>query len=93
MDTLRAKPPTEIMGQKVTLTEDYKPGLHGLPPSNVLLFRLEDGSRLIARPSGTEPKLKIYGAVKAPLPANYDTAINTCTEKLTALFTAFETLL
>jgi len=93
MDTLRTKHPTEIMGQKVTLAEDYKPGLHGLPPSNVLLYRLEDGSRLIARPSGTEPKLKIYGSVKAPLPSNYDNALNTCTEKLEHLFTAFEKLI
>jgi phosphomannomutase len=89
MDNLRKNLPQEILGQKVTLTEDYLPGLKGLPPSNVLLYRLEDDSRIIARPSGTEPKIKIYGSVKAPLTKDYDTAIATCTTKLDQLLTAF----
>jgi phosphoglucomutase len=39
-----------------------------LPKSNVLQFLLEDGSKISARPSGTEPKIKFYFSVNAPLP-------------------------
>jgi phosphoglucomutase len=38
-----------------------------LPKSNVLQFVLEDGSKISARPSGTEPKIKFYFSVKSPL--------------------------
>lgn len=63
MKNLRANPPAEIAGQKVIDIEDYLTGkTHTpLPKSNVLLFRLEDQSKFIIRPSGTEPKIKVYG--------------------------------
>lgn len=93
MDILRESSPKQIMGQDVTLTEDYKPGLHDLPPSNVLLYRLADKSRIIVRPSGTEPKLKIYGAVQASEFANLDAGMTACQEKLKNLFNAIEALL
>ena len=44
---------------------DYAGGLDGLPKSDVLKFILEDGCTLVARPSGTEPKLKLYLSVSA----------------------------
>ena len=40
--------------------KDYSLGIDGLPKSNVLKFAFEDGSTMVVRPSGTEPKLKIY---------------------------------
>ena len=43
---------------------DYKNGARGLPPSNVLLYELVDGAWLCVRPSGTEPKLKLYFGVR-----------------------------
>ena len=49
----------EIAGMKVVRTEDYLPGLNGLPKSDVLKFFTESGS-VVVRPSGTEPKLKLY---------------------------------
>ena len=64
MDSLRNEPPTEIGGDKVTGRIDYKNDNTGLIKSNVLEFRTENGSKVIARPSGTEPKLKLYLSVK-----------------------------
>ena len=68
MDTLRSDPPAEIAGTKVIGRSDYeasqsygdKEGVIDLPKSNVLEYRLENGCKLIVRPSGTEPKIKIY---------------------------------
>ena len=59
MDKLRLNPPKEICGQKITVIKDYSLGTDGLPKSNVMVFKGENFS-LIARPSGTEPKLKFY---------------------------------
>ena len=50
----------ELAGKKVVEFIDYKQGVRGLPKSNALKFTLEDGSGFAVRPSGTEPKLKIY---------------------------------
>lgn len=44
----------------VTMVKDYEKGIDGLPPSDVLKFWFEDGSWMAIRPSGTEPKIKIY---------------------------------
>jgi len=74
MDLLRSHPPTSIHRLQVIATEDYlkkkkidlKTGaeeLLTLPISDVLIFRLENDAKLIIRPSGTEPKIKIYGEV------------------------------
>ena len=60
MDTLRADPPASLAGIRVTAVRDYLPGADGLPKSNVLRFFLEGGMEAVVRPSGTEPKLKIY---------------------------------
>lgn len=53
-----------IGGEKVVSTEDYSVGLNGLPKSDVLKFFVENGS-VVVRPSGTEPKLKLYISVTA----------------------------
>lgn len=60
MDTLRVNPPASLAGFRVTAVRDYLPGVDGLPKSNVLRFFLEGGMEAVVRPSGTEPKLKIY---------------------------------
>jgi phosphomannomutase len=75
MQKLRINPPQEIAGQKVVVVEDYLSGTRidangvsrlTLPKSDVLRFWLSDQSKLVIRPSGTEPKIKIYAEVVAP---------------------------
>ena len=70
MESLRNDPPKEICGSKVIWVGDYKTGITtdgetGLPKSNVLSYRMESGDTVIVRPSGTEPKIKIYITAKA----------------------------
>ncbi|MDX5317869.1 MAG: phospho-sugar mutase, partial [Actinomycetes bacterium] len=60
MAALRATPPAELAGSPVVETADLSAGWHGLPPTDALYFLTEAGDRVIARPSGTEPKLKCY---------------------------------
>ena len=54
---------TSIGGKKVVKVLDYAQGLDGLPKSDVIKFLLEDNCSVVVRPSGTEPKLKIYLSV------------------------------
>lgn len=60
MARLRAEPPAEIGGHRVDRIEDLAEGFGALPPSDVLRVWMADGSRIMVRPSGTEPKLKVY---------------------------------
>ena len=54
----------DFAGEKVLRVNDYLLGIDGLPKSNVLKFFLEDNSTIVIRPSGTEPKLKLYVSVR-----------------------------
>lgn len=66
MERLRKEPPEQIAGAIVRQIIDYKETKKtGLPESNVLAFYLENGGRVIIRPSGTEPKVKGYLSVRA----------------------------
>jgi len=60
MERLRAQSPTVIGAVTVTGVDDLAEGSAGLPPTDGLRYDLADGSRVIVRPSGTEPKLKVY---------------------------------
>lgn len=61
LDGMRKNRPTEIAGEKVVKFVDYLTQTEfDLPKSNVLSFRMADGSQLIVRPSGTEPLIKVY---------------------------------
>ncbi|MBF1030114.1 MAG: phospho-sugar mutase [Lachnospiraceae bacterium] len=67
MESLRKNPLTEIAGVKVVQVTDYEePEKTGLPKANILIYALEDGSGVVVRPSGTEPKIKIYFTTKGP---------------------------
>ncbi len=78
MINLRENPVKEINDQRVVCIEDYDNSTSknmftneietlNIPKSNVLIYYLEDGSKICARPSGTEPKIKFYFSVNAPL--------------------------
>lgn len=60
MRSLRESPPTMIGPEPVCVVEDLTGGTPGLPPTDALRFTGADGTRVIVRPSGTEPKLKAY---------------------------------
>ncbi len=60
MVDLRENPLDEVDGLKVVEIVDYIKGRENTPPSNVLIYYLEDGSWFAIRPSGTEPKIKVY---------------------------------
>lgn len=60
MAAFRSHPLSEIAGYKVEQFLDYQQGVGGLPSANVLEFDLEKGNKVIVRPSGTEPKVKVY---------------------------------
>lgn len=75
---LRENPMQEINGSKVTRVEDYQASTSldlttgktttiDIPKSNVLIYYTQDGSKVAARPSGTEPKIKFYISVHTPL--------------------------
>ena len=62
---LRSDPPKQIAGRKVLEALDFKQGgVMGLPKADVLLYKLEGDAWVCVRPSGTEPKLKIYAGVR-----------------------------
>lgn len=60
MERLRAEKPAELAGRKVLSSVDYENDNTGLPKAQVLEYRLEGKAKLIVRPSGTEPKIKVY---------------------------------
>ena len=64
MARFRSAPPREIAGHTIDEVIDLLRGEGGLPPSDVLVFKLAGGRRVIMRPSGTEPKLKNYYEVR-----------------------------
>lgn len=83
---LRAEPPAAFGDVAVVRADDLAAGGSELPAGDVLRYALEDGSRVIVRPSGTEPKLKVYLDVRGADPAE-------ATARLAALDAAVRTLL
>ena len=70
MTKFRASPPKELGGHAIEQVIDLSRGEGGLPPSDVLVFKLAGGRRVIMRPSGTEPKLKSYYEVRIEVGAD-----------------------
>jgi phosphoglucomutase/phosphomannomutase len=96
MKTLRHNPPSQLSGRPVVAIEDYststrteipsgKTSRIDLPKSNVLRYWLDDQTKVVARPSGTEPKIKFYCGVQQPATDPIDTAIQRCDQQLDLL--------
>lgn len=75
-----------IGGKKVVETIDYSKGLNGLPKLDVLKYQLEGNSSVVIRPSGTEPKLKIYISVSAENKQNAEKLEAVMVEELKKFF-------
>jgi phosphoglucomutase len=95
MVALRENPLKEINGQRVIMVEDYKLSVAKnlltnneeaikMPKADVLIYYTEDGSKICARPSGTEPKIKFYISVNTPLDsvANFTKVESVLDEKI-----------
>lgn len=103
MIELRENPLKEINGQRVICIEDYQASkgkdfmndeefkIH-IPKSNVLIYYLEDGSKICARPSGTEPKIKFYFSVNGVLDAieNAETVEKELDNKIASIISAMK---
>lgn len=83
MKSFRCNAPKEIIGTSVVESRDYEEGILGLPGADVLEYILEDGSSFMVRPSGTEPKLKIYLSAKGRSSAHSEEIINQLRLELT----------
>ena len=95
METFRSNPPKHLGGRPVVQLLDYqlqeatdlstgKKTPIDLPKSNVLQFLLDDGSKISARPSGTEPKIKFYFSVNMELEdvSQFDSAQQQARERI-----------
>ncbi|WP_421083527.1 phospho-sugar mutase [Rothia nasimurium] len=85
MKRLRASAPTELAESTVTVVEDLTEGTADLPPTDGMRYYTEDQTRVIVRPSGTEPKLKCYLEVVMPVTGTVDEARAAAATKLALL--------
>ena len=103
MRELRSNPPLSIGGEKVTKIIDYLEGKEkdlisgdqkpiDFPESNVLQFFTEGGSKISARPSGTEPKIKFYFSIKGQLPDKkaYDQQVQVLDDKIQGIISEMQ---
>ena len=88
MKQLRETPPQSIGGMAVESVVDYNAEGTGLPKANVLEFRLAGGAKLMVRPSGTEPKIKVYLSAVAPTEEAADAINETLGKAAAALLKA-----
>lgn len=104
MVQLRTAPPDTISGIPVATFEDYHKGVRTdlstgkqdtlmFPKSNMMVFWLKDGSKLVVRPSGTEPKIKVYCGVVSKMTQNISKATEECEVRAQNLLTAMHSQL
>ena len=103
MIDLRENPLKEINGQRVIMVEDYQSSIAknllsgeeltmDIPKSNVLIYYTEDSTKICARPSGTEPKIKFYISVNADLETatDFDAVENILNQKIKNIIAAMQ---
>ena len=93
MNTLRTAPPGELGGLAVTSVDDLEQGYRGLPPTDGIRLGLDGDTRIICRPSGTEPKLKCYVEVVTPVGDSITDARESAATRLEAIKTDLATAL
>jgi phosphomannomutase len=93
MTRLRSAAPADLAGNAVVCTADLAGGTDGLPPADLLIYRL-DGARVVIRPSGTEAKVKAYLQVVEPVSGGrLDAARHAARERMVPLCEAVRRLL
>jgi len=101
VERLQKSPPHEILGVKVESLEDYSTGerldlntgkreLLDFPKSDALLLWLADGTKVLIRPSGTEPKVKIYCGVRQEKFESIESGLRECEERIDAIIEALK---
>lgn len=103
MSDFRQNPPKQLDGSKVARINDYQSSISkdlisgtetqiDIPKSNVLIFYTEDGTKVCARPSGTEPKIKFYFSVKQKLDeeSDFENSENQLKQKINRLKLEFK---
>ncbi|PZE33447.1 phospho-sugar mutase [Curtobacterium sp. MCSS17_006] len=85
MASLRSTPPTTLGGLDVHTVTDYADGVAGFPPSDILRYDLSGDARVIVRPSGTEPKVKVYIDTVADTPAEAQRLVDALAESVRPL--------
>ncbi|MFC6236844.1 phospho-sugar mutase [Longivirga aurantiaca] len=85
MARLRANRPTDVAGLEVEGFDDLEDGGGGLPPTDGVRLHLAQGTRVIVRPSGTEPKLKCYLEVVVPVTSDVEASRLVAQHRLAAL--------
>lgn len=85
MESLRKNPPSIVGDEDIVEVKDYLNGLNGLPKANVLQLITNRNSMISIRPSGTEPKIKIYYSTAAKNDSDARSKLSLLTEKFTAI--------
>ncbi len=85
MASLRSAPPSSLGGLDVLAVTDYVDGVEGFPPSDILRYDLTGDARVIVRPSGTEPKVKVYIDTVADTPAEAQRLVDALAESVRPL--------
>lgn len=89
MEDWRVNAPAQAGGVAIVKTEDFALGLYDLPKENVLKYHLADGSWFTLRPSGTEPKIKMYFAVKGETAEDAKAVLSRLTDDVMTHIDAF----
>lgn len=89
MESLRKDPLRSIHNTKISSMDDYLKEHPSFPKSNILTFWLDPHIKLIIRPSGTEPKVKLYGEIVRPFQQNMSNEIKEADEQLSLYLDAF----
>jgi phosphomannomutase len=85
MTRIRTSPPSEVAGLRVEAVDDLEHPTDGLPPTDGVRLRLEQHTRVVVRPSGTEPKLKCYLEVVVPVTSDVEASALVAAHRLAEL--------